>query len=82
MILNGFCQLTKKNWFFLWTKCSFVSLYILLKHLCFNIVNPQQTTIERTTTMLTDQQCFKIVRFMVSVITFAISSGAVYVLGM
>ena len=40
-----------------------------------------KTTIGRTTTMLTDTQCFKIAKFMISVIAFAISSGAVYILG-
>jgi len=31
--------------------------------------------------MLTDSQCFKIAKFMVSVIAFAISGGAVYIIG-
>ena len=31
--------------------------------------------------MLTDTQCFKLVKFMISVIAFAISGGAVYLIG-
>lgn len=51
----------------------------MLKHFCFNFVNPQQITIGRITKMLTDQQCFRIVQLMVSVMLLAISSGAFYI---